>query len=423
MEKADVFEKVLSEFEKLDGELVESTQELVRIPSLTGREGDAQAFMETRYRELGLELETFTAVEDDIAQHPAYVNIPGDYENRPNVVGILKGSEESPSLILNGHVDVVSPEPIDQWTYDPWGAEVKDGRIYGRGSADMKSGLIANYIALKAILNSGIKPKGNVLLESVIEEEAGGSGGTLACFVKGFTASGMLITEPSDLQVVVCHPGIKYFRVRVVGKTAHAALSHTGVNAIGKMNKIYDALIALDKKRAAEHHFHLIEQNRGRSCNLNIGTYSAGNWASTVAGMATMECRVGYIPGEQGDQVMKEVEKTISDVAEADPWLREKPPTVEWYGWDTDPWVQDDRDSLIQAFLKSSSGVLDRTPEIVGMTGGLDTRFGPYFSTPSFSFGVSGAGYHGPDEYVKIDSIKTLARVVAKFVLDYCGYE
>jgi len=423
MENDLIFEKVIKELEKQEDALIETTQQLVRIPSLTGQETDAQNFMESSYEVLGLEVDSFSADADEIKQHPTYIKIPGTYENRPNVVGILKGAGQFPSLILNGHVDVVSPEPLDQWTFDPWGGEIEDGRLYGRGAVDMKAGVIANLYALKAILDSGVKPKGTVMLESVIEEEAGGSGGTLACFLRGYQGSGMLISEPTALSVVVCHPGIKYFRVRVVGKTAHAALSHTGVNAIGKMNKIYDALIALDEKRAAEHHYPLIEQNRGRSCNLNIGTYSAGDWASSVAGMATMECRVGFIPGENGEDVMKEVEKTILDVAKKDPWLGEHLPTVEWYGWDAEPWVQDQNVPLIQAFLNSSTPILEKRPSVEGMTGGLDTRFGPHFETPSFSFGPTGANYHGPDEYVEIASLKTLAKVIAKFVLDWCGCE
>jgi acetylornithine deacetylase len=423
MEKNRAFEKVEEEIGKQEEALINTLQQLVRIPSLTGQETEAQEFMESRYHSLGLDVETFCADIEEIKQHPTYVEIPGTYEARPNVVGTLKGSDPSPSLILNGHVDVVSPEPLDQWTFDPWGGEVKDGRLYGRGTVDMKAGVVANLFALKAILDSGVRPKGSVMLQSVIEEEAGGSGGTLACFMRGYRASGMLIPEPSGLSVVICHPGVKYFRVRVVGKTAHAALSQTGVNAIGKMNKIYDALVALDAKRAAEHHYPLMERQSDRSCNLNIGTYSAGDWASTVAGMATMECRIGFIPGEKGDEVMEEVEHTILEVAKKDAWLKDHLPSVEWYGWDAEPWVQDHTDPFIQSFLDSSASILGRRPEITGSTGGLDTRFSPHFNTPSFTFGPVGASHHGPDEFVEIASVKTLTRVIAGFVLDWCGHE
>jgi acetylornithine deacetylase len=287
----------------------------------------------------------------------------------------------------------------------------------------MKAGVIANLFAVKAILDSGIQPRGKVICESVIEEEAGGSGGALACFLKGYTADGMLIPEPSNLNMWVSHNGIKYFRVTAVGKTAHAALSHTGINVIGKMNKIYDALIQLDEKRATEHSYDLVEKHSGRSCNLNIGTYHAGDWASNVAGMATMECRIGFVPGETGRDVMAEVENTIMDVARQDEWLREHPPKIEWYGWNTEPWLQDVDDGFLRAFLNSSAPVLGRQPEVVGFSGGLDTRFAPHFNTPAFVFGPKGQRFHGPDEYVEIDSFHTVTRTIAKFVLDWCGYE
>jgi acetylornithine deacetylase len=423
MEYENVIKKVFGEIEKSQEELIHTTSELVKIPSLVGEEAGAQAFMETKFKEIGLNVETFEATLDEIKQHPAYIEIPHSYKNRPNVVGILDGSEQFPSLILNGHVDVVSPEPLDRWTFDPWGGEVSDGKIYGRGALDMKAGDIANLFAVKAILDSGLKPKGRLLCESVIEEEAGGSGGALACFLRGYRADGMFIPEPSNLNLTISHNGIKYFRVRAVGKTAHAALSHTGVNVIGKMNKIYDALIELDERRAKEHPYPLVEKHSGRSCNLNIGTYSAGDWASNVAGMAVMECRVGFVPTEKGDDIVREVEHTIANVAQNDDWLKEHPPTVEWYGWDTEPWLQDENDRFVQSFLESSAPVLGKKPEIVGFPGGLDTRFSPYFGTPSFVFGPKGASYHGPDEYVEIDSLLAVTRVIAKFVLDWCGYE
>ena len=415
--------KVFEEIAREEGEMISTAQELVRIPSVVGSELQAQKFIEARLKEIGLKVETFEARLEEVRQHETYVPVSYTYANRPNVVGILEGSPRFRSLILNGHVDVVSPEPLDQWTVDPWGGQIRDGKLYGRGAFDMKGGLVANLFAVKAILNSGIKPGGTLTWQSVIEEEAGGGGGALACFLRGYKADGMLVPEPSEHYVWVQHTGIKYFRVRVVGKTAHAAHSHTGVNAIGKMNKIYDALIALDEKRARDHRWPLVEKFGGRSCNLNVGIYSAGDWASSVAGMAVMDCRVGFVPGEKGKEVMKEVEETISQAAQNDPWLKEHPPTVQWYGWNTEPWVQDEKNTFVQAFLKSSRQVLGKTPEFKGMTGAMDTRFGKYFGTPAFAFGPRGDRLHGPDEYVDVESLKTVTRVIAKFILDWCGYQ
>ena len=208
MKYEKVLTKVFQEVERKREELVHTASELVKIPSLIGEETEAQRYIESRYRETGLRVESFHADPDEIKRHPAYIDIPHSYENRPNIVGVLEGSGQSRSLILNGHVDVVSPEPVDKWRFNPWGGEVSDGKIYGRGALDMKGGVIANLFAVRAIIDSGVKPSGKIICESVIEEEAGGSGGTLACFLRGYKADGMLISEPSNMNLVVSHNGV-----------------------------------------------------------------------------------------------------------------------------------------------------------------------------------------------------------------------
>ena len=172
-----------------------------------------------------------------------------------------------------------------------------------------------------------------------------------------------------------------------------------------------------------EHRYPLIEKSSGRSCNLSVGTYRAGDWASNVAGMAVIECRIGFVPGETGKDIMAEVERTIMDVARQDEWLKEHPPEIEWYGWNTEPWQQSIDDPFVKAFLSSSATVSGKQPEIAGFSGGLDTRFAAYFNTPTFVFGPRGERIHGPDEYVVIDSVLNVTRTIAKFIFDWCGYE
>ncbi|MGD0803252.1 MAG: M20/M25/M40 family metallo-hydrolase [Candidatus Bathyarchaeia archaeon] len=170
----------------------------------------------------------------------------------------------------------------------------------------MKASLAANIYALKALLDLGLRPRGKVTLESTIEEELGGSGGTFACLMHGVIADGLLITEPSEENIYVTHPGIRYFRVTVYGKTAHAAFSHTGCAR------------ALDIERAKRLFYPLVEKQTGRSCNLSMGKMQAGDWVSTVAGLATLECRVGFVPGETRQGVETEIKKTIREAIRRD---------------------------------------------------------------------------------------------------------
>jgi acetylornithine deacetylase len=361
----------------------------------------------------------------NLVKHPAYFETGFPYtQSRPNIAGIYSGTGPGKSLILNGHMDVVSPEPVETWNFNgPWSGQIDGNRMYGRGSADMKSGLLSNFFALKSILDIGMRPKGKILLESVIEEEAGGSGGTLAALMAGYQADVMIIPEPLNLRVVTAHPGINYFRVKVYGKTAHAGWSHYGVNAIGKLTKIYERLIQLDRQRAERNRNAFFEKETSRSCNLNIGTFKAGDWPSTVAGWAQLEARVSYLPWEKEEDIKKEVEAAVEEVAYNDEWLREHPPHVEWFGWRAQPWVQDPEIPVIRQFLQSASEVLSVTPEISASTAGLDTRFGPFFGVPSFVFGPVGGLLHSSNEYVELDSVIKTIKVLATFIVDWCNVE
>jgi len=258
------------------------------------------------------------------------------------------------------------------------------------------------------------------MLQSVVEEEAGGAGGTLACLMEGYTADGMIITEPF-MMPVISHTGILYFRVKIKGLTAHAGHAHLGVNAIGKMMKVYDAMVDLDRQRAATVEFPLYHKFEGRSCHLNIGTLRAGDWVSTVAGFAEMACRISFIPGESMADIKATVEQVIQDVAGADDWLKVHPPEVEWFGWQTEPWYQDPEDSFIKTVHPCLEYVLDQKMEICGATAGLDNRFSSYFGFPSICFGPNGTNYHSFDEYVELDSLVLTTKAVALATVEWCS--
>jgi acetylornithine deacetylase len=413
--------RILERIEKNFTEETDLLTRLVKTKSIIGHEQEAQKLYTKSCHNLGLSVELFTPEKNIIKAHPAYTPIDLDYIDRTNVIAEYKGISSGRSLILGGHIDVVSPEPIPQWTHDPWGGEVIGDRLYGRGASDMKAGLAANIYALKALLDLGLRPRGKVILESTIEEELGGSGGVLACLIHGVTADGMLISEPSNEKIYVTHPGIRYFRVTVQGKTAHAAHSHTGVNAIAKMAPIIMAIEALDIERAKRLRYPLVEKQTGRPCNLSMGKMQAGDWVSTVAGWATLECRIGFVPGETRQSVEEEIKKTIREAIKDDAWLKDYPPKIEWFGWDTDPWMEPTNSTLVKTLQETGSKVYGESLELTGASGGLDARFGHYFNVPSLSYGPTGANYHGVDEYVDLPSLMRVTKTLALFITDWCG--
>lgn len=414
----DKTQRIVEAAERRSNELVRSVQELVRIPSLTGSEGPAQAYMAGLFEHLGMKAEPVLADRERLRSHPEFIDQPWSYEGRPNLVARVPGTAPgAPSLILNGHLDVVPPEPVSAWTRDPWGGLIEGDRLYGRGAWDMKGGLLAAVYAVRALLDAGLPPRGDLLIQSVIEEEAGGTGGTLACLEAGHRADGMICVEPGWM-TVVAHPGIRYFRVRVTGRSAHAGRAHTGINAIGKLNRVYDALVALDERRAATARFPLMDQTWGRSCHLNVGTYRAGDWASTVAGWAEIECRLSYVPGERFEDVRSQVEEAVRDASRGDRWLEEHPPALEWYGWRAQPWVQAPDAPLVHT-LQAAADAVGRPAPIAGKTAGLDTRFAAYHGMDAISFGPDGGGIHGPDEFVSISSLVECCKVLALTAFRY----
>jgi len=397
-------------------EIFNRISELIQLESITGNEGTAQEYMEALYKDIGLDVYTFEPVKAELKKETAYCEVDLDYKNRPNVIGTLNnGDKEYKSIILNGHVDVVPVEDVFKWEHDPWAGKIDAEYIHGRGSLDMKAGLIVNYYAIKSLMDIGKTPKGKVILESVIEEEAGG-GGTLSCLMNDIKADAIVICEPTNMDIVVAHAGVIYFRVKVKGRAAHAQFGHHGINAIEKMNKICDSLFALDKKRGEAKKYDLFEQHSGRSCHLIIGKYSSGQWPSSVPDYAEIDCRISFIPGESETDIKKEVEGTIMAVAQKDEWLAENSPQVEWYGWHGEPWEEDLNSDLIRSFKQIGEGVLQRELKFAGHPAGMDNRFAKQFNIPSLAFGPRGKNMHGANEYVEKESILSCIKTIASFI-------
>jgi len=413
-----------AEVDRLFDDLVTTLQAVVRIPSLSGEEGAAQEFMRKQYEALGLEVHSLVADPAVLKGHPGFIDNGVSYDGRPNIIGVQQGEPSKNSMALNGHIDVVSIEPVSQWTHDPWGGETAANRLYGRGALDMKGGLIANLFALKALNRAGLRPKGTVMLQSVVDEEPGG-GGALACFMAGYTADGMIVPEMCALPVTIALAGIMRFLVRVRGRSIHAAQSHLGVNAIGKIIPIYHALEQLDARRKAEVRFPLFEELGGPACHLIVGTLHCGDWMSTVAGLAEMGCRIGFVPGEKKEDIQRLVEETVRTAAASDPWLREHPPEVEWLPFKIDPYFQDPDHPFVRSVISSARAVLgDRvTVKPRGGTWSEDTRFAQYFGFPALSIGPAGQHPHGPDEYVDLDSLRSVTKAIAAATFDWCAHD
>lgn len=395
---------------------------LVALPSTAGRETPAQERVAAWMEEAGLATDVWEIDFEALRRHPAYT-AEVEREGGLGVVGTLGDEPEDGgrTLVLNGHVDVVPAGEADRWTRPPWRASIEDGRVYGRGTADMKGGLCCALAAVRAIRASGVRMRGPVKIQSVIGEEDGGAG-TLAAILRGHLGDGAVVLEPTRLAVAPAQAGALNFRVTVPGRAAHGAFREEGVDPIEKFFPLFRRLRELEAERNREVSDPLFA-GEALPFALAIGKLEAGIWASTVAESLTFEGRLGVAPDEEPASARRALERAVAEAAAEDPWLREHPPTVEWWGAQFEP-ARTPADSPIVAVLGSAyRAVTGSEPDVRGMRYGADMRLLVHQgSVPTVLFGPGDVREaHRPDESVPIDELETAARVLAVAALRFCG--
>ena len=403
--------------------LVQFIQSLVQMPSLPGQEHAVQGLIAEELRRLGLEVDIVPSRFEELRHHPAFNDDGFDPDTRVNVVGRWRGTGQtgSRSLILNGHVDVVAPGDPALWSAAPWSGEVRDGKLYGRGACDMKAGVATGLFALATLRRLGFQPAGDILMESVIGEESGGVG-TLTTIVKGYTGDACLVLEPTGLDLCPLQSGALTFRLTVPGKAAHAAMRQHGVSAIEKFALLHQTLLRLEANRHAAYHTDLYDDPR-YVAPISLGTINGGEWHSTVPERVVAEGRVGVFPGESIAEARQALEMTISRAAQADSWLRDHPPTVEWFEGQFEAGATDPSHPFIQTLSAAHTTVLGRPPRLRGVPYGADLRlFTNHARIPAVLYGAGDVSLaHGVDEYITLADVVTATKVVALIVTEWCG--
>ncbi|HEU5085183.1 MAG TPA: ArgE/DapE family deacylase [Acidimicrobiales bacterium] len=418
----DVAAAVLDQLEGLVPAMLDDVGALVRIPSVGGTdaEHEAQAAMARRLADGGLEVDHWPIELDVITAHPDFPGAEVERGEAWGVVGRLPGAGDGPTLMLNGHVDVVPIGDPAAWDDDPFSGAVRDGRIHGRGSCDMKAGLLAAHWAVQAVRAAGVTLAGDVLVASVQGEEDGGLG-SFALLQRGWTADACVLPEPTDLDVIPANAGALTFRLRVRGLATHAARRADGVSAVEKFWVVHQALLDLERRR--HEHVDPLAQRWELAHPLALGTVRAGDWASSVPDLLVAEGRLGVAIGEDVADARADLEAAIADACASDPWLREHPVEVEWWGG-----------QFASGRLPAGSDLVDRVQRAHGAAGGgeLDVYGAPYGSDLRLLTGLGGIPTvqygpgdvrlaHGPHESVPVDEVVTCARTLALLTLDVCG--
>jgi acetylornithine deacetylase len=376
--------------------LLSLAQELIRLntDSPPGNEQIVAEFLATYLRSLGLETEV-QVVE------------PG----RANVLARLGPAGERPHLILNGHTDTVPAG--SGWTFDPYGGQTQDGRLYGRGASDMKGGLAAMIAAVEAIIRSGVPLRGSLTIAGVMDEE-NGQGGTRYAVAHGLRGDFAIVGEPTELLPVIAHKGDMYIEVVTKGVEAHASTPEAGVNAIEHMAEVIVELRSLAEGLKARSHALV------GSPTLTVGTIEGGVTTCMVPGACRVTADRRVLPGEQPSDVVDEVRAAVERVRARCPDLQAE---VRMAGF-APPMETPSDTPVVEAIRAATAEVVGQDPGVHGWSAACDAnilvREG---ATPTVVFGPGSIARqaHRPDESVGIDELVAAAKIYALTILRLLG--
>lgn len=400
---------------------VELLQSFVRQPSTQGNEAGVQDLVATKLQSLGMVIDRWDPDSEELKKSPFFVPSRMSYAGSPNVVGVLKGTGGGKSMILNGHIDVVPAGDLSQWTDDPFSGLQKDGKVFGRGSTDMKGANVAMMMAVESIVKSGIRLKGDIIFHSVIEEETGGVG-TLAAILRGYRADAALVPEPTNMKLFISQQGSMWFRILVPGLGAHAGTRYEGVSAIEKSWKIFEAVSLLEKKRNTAVSNPLY-QNVPIPFPINIGKINSGAWPSSVPDLAIMEGRIGVAPGESMESVKQQLIATVHSVNDMDDWLKTHPAKVEFFGgqWVPNHVVPDH--PFVKLVSEEFENIFEKKPVVEASPWGTDAGLlGQVAGIPALVIGPGTTKMaHYPNEYIEIRPMLDCARLFSRVLISWCS--
>jgi acetylornithine deacetylase len=396
----------------------EALTRLVRTGSITGDEGAVQDEVATLLADAGARVER---LEPDLAAIRADPDWPGDEMPRdrlPIVLGRL-GRPGGRRVVLVGHVDVVPPGDLATWTHDPWAAERIDDRVYGRGAVDMKGGVASILAAVRALVATGLDGRldGELLIASVPSEEDGGQG-MLAAIRAGVTGDAAIITEPTDLEIVIAHAGAITFKLTVPGRAAHASVRREGVSALQTLQTLIRALEADEAERNGAETDPLMTVH-GLPYATIIGKVSGGAWASSVIDRIEAEGRYGVRLGQTWRDAWRDLQRCIDDANETDPFLRDHPATVELTGGKFSSSRIPADHPLPVGLAAVARAALGHEPPMTGEPYGADMRLLVNEGmTPTVIFGPGDKRVaHSADEWVSVDDVAACARTIAAWVV------
>jgi acetylornithine deacetylase len=376
--------------------IVSTLSRLVRIdsvnPSLApgaGGEGEIAAFIATTLGAIGLEASTFESA-------------PG----RATAVGVLRGTGGGRSLMLNGHADTVGVEGMA----DPFSGEVRDGRVYGRGSHDMKGSLAACLGAAKMLADARVRLRGDLIVAAVADEEYGSMG--TADLLTRCRPDGAIVTEPTNLQVCLAHKGYAWIEVETIGKAAHGSRFTEGVDAVMRMGRFLGELDRLERALREGPAHPLVGPP-----SLHAATIEGGTGPSTYAASCRLTIERRTVPGETIAGAIGQIQAIVDRLSAADPGFTATARLV----FSREPFEASPGAAIVRSVTGAAGQVLGRTPALVGDAPWMDAALLAGAGVDTVVFGPTGAGEHSAVEWVDISSVVGTARILARAAMDYCA--
>lgn len=319
---------------------------------------------------------------------------------RPSVVGVARGTGGGRSIMLNGHLDTVG---VATYLADPFDPVVRDGRLHGRGSFDMKTGVAAALVAAERAVTGGLR--GDVVVALVADEELGSLGTEEV--LRAFRTDGAIVVEPSGLEIVEAHRGFAWFEVEIRGVAAHGSQPELGVDAIAHAGRVMGALDGLRARLEGRLRHPLLGYG-----TVRIATIVGGTDAATVAPSCTMTLERRTLPGETPDAVEAELRATLDGIEVAYTLTR----IVARAAFESDP-----ESALFAALSAQADRVLGRPVARRGEPFWTDAGLYQEAGIPCVLIGVDGGGAHADEEWATVESIESLAAILEGTITAFCG--
>lgn len=409
--------------EELDGFL----RELVRggAPSVCGTSAQpavdaALASAVGTAESLGFTVEVRERSAASLAGHAGFLAPPDPDAPVRYLVAKKAGRGDGPSLLLNGHIDVVTAGDPSAWTHPPFDGVADTGRMFGRGTSDAKGPFAAALFGAACAAEIAGPLCGDLTVVAATDEEVGGMS-TLASLVDGHVADAVLVGEPTELAVAPAGRGIMDFRLTVEGRHAHSGAGFEGVSAVVKIATLVLAIAELETTLDERFPNELYAGFPVAHC-INIGAIRGGGALNAVPSEAAVEVRVPLVGDDDPAEIRRAIEEGVRRAAESDAWFVAHPPQLEWLPFSLPAAFTAPAHPFVATAVEAVAAVSSREPAVVPLLGASDLRFYSHF------FGIPGLHYgpgamrlgHGDDELVPLDDLYAATAGVAAIALQWC---